>query len=254
MDVSVSLSFYLVIGSAVSIAVWLADDRQSAGGRAFRVASAIVFWPFYLPILLRPRCLQPEIPDLVGPKPADQPNDELDAAIARVEHELDTALNSLDGWTGNVMAHQHDRFAELRAAWNLQANRIRELDRLLAQSDFVDSTSMEKGHSDGQPANIPRAKSDNFHQFELTRRQNIDRLCTIRRQMYDDLMGTLAWVRELVTMIHLAKYTGAPASRAEELVTQIAAAVEGLSEVTKWRKEPIPASCESDATLQSTRP
>ena len=49
-------------------------------------------------------------------------------------------------------------------------------------------------------------------------------------------MGTLAWVRELVSMIHLAKFTGAPASRADELVAQIAAAVEGLAEVT-WRDE-----------------
>jgi hypothetical protein len=37
-------------------------------------------------------------------------------------------------------------------------------------------------------------------------------------------------------MIHLAKFTGAPASRAEELVAQIAAAVEGLSDLT-WREE-----------------
>jgi hypothetical protein len=43
-------------------------------------------------------------------------------------------------------------------------------------------------------------------------------------------------VRELVSMIHLAKFTGAPASRAEELVAQIAAAVEGLADVT-WREE-----------------
>ena len=48
-------------------------------------------------------------------------------------------------------------------------------------------------------------------------------------------MNTLAWVRELVTMIHLAKYTGAPASRAEELVMQIATSIEGLSEVAAWR-------------------
>ncbi len=47
-------------------------------------------------------------------------------------------------------------------------------------------------------------------------------------------MGTLAWVRELVSMIHLAKFTGAPASRAEELVAQIAAAIEGISAVT-WQ-------------------
>ena len=52
--------------------------------------------------------------------------------------------------------------------------------------------------------------------------------------MFDDLLATLAWVRELVTMIHLAKFSGSPASRAEELVSQIATAVEGLREVSNW--------------------
>jgi len=46
-------------------------------------------------------------------------------------------------------------------------------------------------------------------------------------------------VRELVSMIHLAKFTGAPASRAAELVAQIATAVEGLSEVTQWEDDRI---------------
>jgi hypothetical protein len=57
----------------------------------------------------------------------------------------------------------------------------------------------------------------------------------VRNQAFEDLMGTLAWVRELVSMIHLAKFTGAPASRAEELVAQIAAAIEGISAVT-WQE------------------
>ena len=76
--------------------------------------------------------------------------------------------------------------------------------------------------------------------FDLStpaRQDNVRRLREVRTRMHRDLMGTLAWVRELATMIHLAKYTGAPASRAEELVTQIAAAVEGLSEVTTWSEE-----------------
>ena len=51
-------------------------------------------------------------------------------------------------------------------------------------------------------------------------------------------MGSLAWVRELVSMIHLAKFSGAPAARAEELVAQIAAAVEGLSDLTWQEEEP----------------
>ncbi len=64
---------------------------------------------------------------------------------------------------------------------------------------------------------------------------------------YEDLMGTLTWVRELVSMIHLAKFTGAPASRAEELVAQIAAAVEGISAVT-WQEAP------PESTVLPTRP
>ena len=64
------------------------------------------------------------------------------------------------------------------------------------------------------------------------------RLAQVRRQTHADLMATLAWIRELVSMIHLAKFTGAPASRAEELVAQIAAAVEGVSAVAWQDPEP----------------
>ena len=68
-------------------------------------------------------------------------------------------------------------------------------------------------------------------------RQNRDLLRQVRDRTFQDLLGTMAWVRELVSMIHLAKFTGAPPARAEELVAQIAAAVEGLSELT-WQEEP----------------
>ena len=60
-------------------------------------------------------------------------------------------------------------------------------------------------------------------------------------------MGTLAWVRELVSMIHLAKFTGAPASQAEELVAQIATAIEGISAVT-WQDS------QSESHVRPSRP
>jgi hypothetical protein len=43
------------------------------------------------------------------------------------------------------------------------------------------------------------------------------------------LLASLAWVRELVSRIHLSRFTGAPAGRVEELLAEIAAAVERLS-------------------------
>ena len=86
----------------------------------------------------------------------------------------------------------------------------------------------------------PRNKSVNqrMQQSEQARQRNLLRIQRLRERAYDDLMGTLAWVRELVSMIHLAKFTGAPASRAEEIVAQIAAVVEGLSEVN-WQEEQV---------------
>ena len=57
--------------------------------------------------------------------------------------------------------------------------------------------------------------------------QNREQLRQIRERTYQDLVGSLARVRELVSLIHLAKFSDAPTSRAAELIAQVAAAVEG---------------------------
>ena len=134
-----------------------------------------------------------------------------------------------------MLAHETDRFRELSTAWRAQAGRIREMDRLLARADPPDPEARP-------PVSGPEA-SDRCRQSEQTRRANLARLRQVRSRAYEDLMGTLAWVRELVSMIHLAKFTGAPASRAEELVAQIAAAVEGISAVTWQETEAEPTTC-----------
>ena len=125
-----------------------------------------------------------------------------------------------------MLAHEAGRFRELSTAWHAQAARIREMDHLLARTEPVNQEL---------PRTSALETSDRCRQSEQTRRANLERLRQVRARAYDDLMGTLAWVRELVSMIHLAKYTGAPASRAEELVAQIAAAIEGISAVT-WQE------------------
>ena len=145
-----------------------------------------------------------------------------------MEAELDAALDGLDGWAEDVLNSEQHRLEELKTAWKAQADRIRQLDRLLAEPAARTDSLAEVG------ADVERAR-----QSEKVRRENIRQLVTLRNQMHNDLIGTLAWVRELVTMIHLAKYSGAPAARAEELVVQIAAAVQGLSEVSAWREQEV---------------
>ncbi|MGP0063434.1 MAG: hypothetical protein ACLQGP_07535 [Isosphaeraceae bacterium] len=221
MGFHATMIFYLLIGMGVATAVFLSDARPNRLSPGFRTATSVVFWPLYLPILL------------AGPRPGPRPetrsdpgdDDAMSQAIARVEAELETALASLDGWVEDVLAHESGRFHELSTAWYAQAERIREMDRLLARAE---------------PAASGPEVGVRYRQSEQARRDNLVRLREVRDRAYEDLMGTLTRVRELVSMIHLAKFTGAPASRAEELVGQIAAAIEGISAVT-WQ-EPQPES------------
>ena len=229
MNLTTTFLFYLLIGLAVAVAVHLAWQQSHRRNRWFSTLSAIAFWPLYLPALLQ-RASGLPVAEVAGspaqPTPAP---DVLTIAIQQVEAELELALHSLDGWTDAALAREQGRFAELRKAWHAQADKIRELDQLLQQPAFALADANELTT---QP-DLPAANSDRG------RRANIARLAAVRRRLHDDLTNTLAWVRELVTMIHLAKYTGAPASRAEELVMQIATSVEGLSEVASWRGEEI---------------
>jgi hypothetical protein len=209
---SQTLVLYLVIGVGVAGAVYLAG----APGRWFRVVTAIPFWPLYLPVLLTPGGAR----EMDASLPTSAPHDDLAVAIARVDNELAAALGSLDGWAEDVLDRERGRIRDLRTAWLAQAQRIREMDHLLALPD------------------------DRLHNSRATRRQNVQRLRGLRERAADDLARSLAWVRELVSMIHLAKFSGAPAARAEELVAQIAAAVEGLSAMT-WQEEAIQCAPDS---------
>ncbi len=222
-----TLILYLVVGAGVAGAVYLTRRGDRLPARWFAVATAVLFWPLYLPVLLS-----------TGRKDSDEPSDapalvhdELTIAIRQVDTELAAALDSLDGWAEEVLLREKVRLRELSAAWLAQARRIREMDRVLAQPEYSGDDL-----SGLAPAAQTATPLDRLQTCRQARRDNVERLRRLRQRAHDDLMGSLAWVRELVSMIHLAKFSGAPAARAEELVAQIAAAVEGLSQLT-WQEE-----------------
>ena len=175
---------------------------------------------------------RPETPVAAAQSARRAAPDEMAEAIAQVDSELDTALSSLDGWAENVLAREKGRLVELRSALACQAARIRDMDALIERTDAA-ACALPYDEVACDPRMVDRRTLS-----EQARRKNLRRLQEVRGRSYDDLMGTLAWIRELVSMIHLAKFTGAPASRAEELVAQIAAAVEGVSAVT-WQDEAL---------------
>jgi hypothetical protein len=235
MGLTETLVFYLLVGGAVAFAVYLQDDRRTLAYTALLCLSAILFWPLYLPLLLSARSDRAAATE---PR-TTAPLDEMAAAIAQVELELDAALSSLDGWAEDALAGEEDRIAELRHALAAQATRIREMDDLLSRIDSPHAAEIQTPANDVLFSHDVRERC---HKSQQAWAHNVARLAQVRRQAHADLMATLAWIRELVSMIHLAKFTGAPASRAEELVAQIAAAVEGISAVTWQDAEPATVS------------
>ena len=227
MTFSSTLLFYLIVGVSVAIAIWLAGDAEPTTQRCGKSAAAVLFWPIFLPLLLGGDGNDPEprdYEDAVTRRP--ELEDGMTLAVRQVESELAAALASLDDWSEGVLSKEFGRIEELRLAWRAQAERVRELDQLLESPGFKESAI--------SPLEAARDELGWDRSTSEARRENIARLRQVREQLKTDLMATLAWVRELVTMIHLARFSGAPASRAEELVAQIAAAVEGLSEVSSW--------------------
>ncbi|MEX2316340.1 MAG: hypothetical protein WD669_04250 [Pirellulales bacterium] len=216
--------FYALIGGGVAVAVYIRQESRSIAASIVAATSAALFWPIYVPLLLASSQFD-DAQNEIAEKHHPPASDAMTAAINQVETELDAALEGLDGWAENVLASEAHRLEELRTAWKTQADRIRDLDHLLARPESQSDSLAAAANG-----------NDRARQSEEVRRQNVRQLQALRQQMHGDLIGTLAWVRELVTMIHLAKYSGAPAARAEELVAQIAAAVEGLSEVSAWRE------------------
>lgn len=242
MGFTETLTFYAFIGAAIGVAVYLADGRRTG----FVCATSVLFWPLYLPLLLSKRRAQDDIPELASTPELD----EMAAAIAQVESELDAALSSLDGWAENALACEANRIAELCHALGAQAARIREMDHLLSRTDATEIDTIPKAQTNGS---VAQGALERWLKSQQARANNLTRLAQVRRQTHADLMATLAWIRELVSMIHLAKFTGAPASRAEELVAQIAAAVEGVSAIA-WQEIDLPADTASGLpATQSSR-
>jgi hypothetical protein len=232
-----TLILYLLTGAGVAAAVYLRADAPGRLERFFRVVTAVAFWPLYVPLLLA------RGGDGRRPEPGtseEAPRDDLAAVVAQAEAELKAALAGVAGWADEALAREGPRLRRLPAAWALQAERIRAMDRLLALPEGAPAPDpAPDGIVPPELAGAVRAPgvSDRLRHSLEVRRRNRERLRLVRRRAHDDLMNSLAVVGELGSMLELARFTGAPPARAAELLAGMAAACDGLAEVS-WEAEP----------------
>jgi hypothetical protein len=202
-----TLVLYLMVGAGIGLAVYLSSPGGRRAEVCFRVLTAVAFWPLYVPLLLR------GVPVRIDSEALD----ELARSIAQVEAELRAALASVQGGENGALAQETARLEEFRSVWLAFAARIREMDRLLQAADNAVGLTRD-------------GTSERWQKSDEARQRNLKGIRRLRERTYDELMASLAWVRELVSMLHLARFTGAPAARARELLNQIAGAVQSLAE------------------------
>jgi hypothetical protein len=209
-----TILMYLLVGVAVAVPVYLAQRAGSELARWLRLGMVVPFWPLFLPLLLtRERNYVPGLPPLLGHQ------DELGRTIGQVEAELDNALQSLQGWAEDVLERHQDRLRQLRDHWRSQALRIREMDKLLAETDPV--TVLPADGIATTPLHPPIPGEDRLRLSRQARQQNLHRLREVRDESYADLLGRLAWAREVVSRLLLAKFSGASPGQAAEYLEQL---------------------------------
>src|SRR5260370_32523647 len=93
---------YLLAGCAVAVAVYATMAAPGRAERVFQVATAVVFWPMHLALLLSRGASDPERMHY----PTPPPSDELARAIAQVDGELAAALHSLASSAQSVLARE----------------------------------------------------------------------------------------------------------------------------------------------------
>jgi hypothetical protein len=134
------------------------------------------------------------------------PADDLDRVRSQVEEELAAALAGVERWAPAALARQRPRLEALCAAWADRVAHLRTLERMLSDPEAA-PPDRERWRRVGQ-----RARSE--------------------------LLAVWAWVRELASMLRLARRSGAPAARAEELLGHLAAAAVGLSAAAPYADSP----------------
>jgi hypothetical protein len=233
-----TLVLYLLIGWAVAVAVYLRTEKAGRLECLFRIGTAFVFWPLYLPLLLT-RGGAPWLPVLAAAGPV--PPDDLAVAIGQAEAELKAALAGTAGWADEARSREEKRLRDLPAIWFRQAERIRAMDRLLAMPDGAPVPQQDAITTPGLAGELRTAGiSERLRHSLEVRRRNRERLRQVRQRAHEDLVGSLTLVRELVSMLDLARFTAASPARAADLLAQIAAAGDGLAGVD-WDEEPSAA-------------
>jgi hypothetical protein len=214
--------FYAIVGLAVAGAMSL----QAGGGRLIRRAGLFavwtLLWPFFAPTLFGgalDRGAQPKSPE-TG-------RSGLDPRLHAAQEQLLSALQGVEGVAQEVLTHEVARVEKLTESLAAMEGRLREMDTLLGSPEFDADraeTALRGLEGRGYAEDDPRVQS------VRARRRNIEQLRQMRDRAGQDLERALLKMEEMRSQVLLLRFANRPETELVDLIRDIAATVEGLTE------------------------
>jgi hypothetical protein len=136
-------------------------------------------------------------------------------------------LTSLDGVAREVLEKEVARVQKLTGSLTGMEQRLREMDALLAAPEFDAAraeAALRELEARGSGEEDPRLQS------LRARRRNIEQLRRMRDRTGQDLERALLKMEEMHSQVLLLRFANRPETELVELVKDISATVEGLSE------------------------
>ncbi len=198
---------YLVLGAVCATAILLGGIRSPV-----LFVLHLLFWPFFAPTLLSP-----------SPSPRHGPL----PGVRGAEGRLLDALARLDGVAEEVLSPEIARIEQLAHTLDGVEGRLQEMDALLGTAEFDEARAaalLEDLQGRGLANDDPRVQS------VLARGRNIDRLRKMRDTAREDLEGAALKMEEMTAQVRLLGLVDRPEGQVIELIREVAATVEGVSE------------------------
>jgi hypothetical protein len=213
---------YGIVGLAVAGALSLQAHCGSVTQRAGLFAVWTLLWPFFAPSLFGDA-----LDRAARPSPAGTGRPTLDPRLHAAQERLLCALQSVEGVAQDVLASEIARVQRLTGSLAVLEGRLREMDALLSGPEFDPARAeaalqelLGRGYAEGD-ARVASVRA---------RRRNIEQLGQMRDRVALDLERALLKMEELHSQVLLLRFADRPETELVELVKDIAATVEGLTE------------------------
>ncbi len=219
MNFAGTVLIYALVGLTVAGALALQPSTEGLASRTLSFCSAVVFWPFYAPMLVggQSEAAPPGV-RLLSP---------VSARIQRAEAQLLAALGRAKGLAEEVLAPEVARVQGLSKALTAMEQRIHQMDQLLATPEFnAAGVRVLLGDLRARGA----LETDARMQSLQTRLRNIERLAAMRARTGEDLERTVLKIEEMTSQLQLLEFAGRSDAQVVQAIKEIAESVGDVTE------------------------